>query len=155
MPFFSCILILLAAHLFDVLFGGNLDDFPRQLGVVFDVVSEVRDDAAEGIVSLEEIILDGDSDFFKDHALRIQNLQNFKHVNILVQDTLSDNSWDQQSFFDLAIEILSHFAQLNYNLSTSGALSRHFLSERITFRLSGKSKIISRMCLEQCFEQMK
>lgn len=74
MPFVSCVLILLATHFFNVLFGGYLDHFPRQLGIVFDVVSQVGDDAAQGIVAFEEVVLDGNSNFFKDHALRVQYL---------------------------------------------------------------------------------
>lgn len=127
LPLLCRVLVLLAAHLLDVLLRRDLHDLPGQLRVILNIISKGRDDTPKGVVSLEEVILDGQGDLLKDDALGIDDLQNLQHVDVLVEDVLSDHSWNQQALLYFSAQILADLGELGKGRGTSGARSRHFL----------------------------
>jgi len=65
------------------------------------IVSESRNDASKSIVPFQEVVLDRQCYLLEDQTLRVNDLQNFQHIDVLVQNILSYYSRDQQSFIDL------------------------------------------------------
>lgn len=126
LPLLSCVLVLLTTHLFNILLRGYLHNFSCQLGIILNIISKRRDDTSEGVISLEQVILDGESYFFEDDALRINYLQHLEHVDVLVEDVLGNDSRDQQALLYLSTEILADLRKLNKGKGTRGARSRHF-----------------------------
>lgn len=112
MPFVSSIFILLATHLLDVLFRRNFDDFSSEFRIVFNIIGQMRNDTSEGIVPFEKVIFDWDCYLFKDHALRIQYLKYFKHIDVLIEYALGYDSRNKQPLLDFSIQVFSHFTQL-------------------------------------------
>ena len=112
MPFVRSIFILLATHLLDVLFRRDFDYFSSEFRIVFDIIRQMRNDTSEGIIPFEKVIFDRDCYLFKDHALRIQYLKHFKHIDVLIEDALGDDSRNEQPLFDFSIQVFSHFTQL-------------------------------------------
>jgi len=52
----------------------------------------MRYNASQGIVSLKKVVFDRNSNLFKYEALGVNNLKNFQHINVLIQNIASDNA---------------------------------------------------------------
>lgn len=106
LPLLSSILILFTTHLLYVLLRRNLHHLPRQLRIVLDIVSQMGNNASQSIVSLQQIVFDRNSYLLENHTLRIQYLKNLQHVDVLIQNTLSYHSGNQQTFLNFSLQIL-------------------------------------------------
>lgn len=118
MPFLCGIFILLRTHLLNVLFRWNFDHFSCQFRVILDIVSQCADDASQSVIPFEEIVLDGKRNFLKDKTLRVDHLKNFQHVYVLVKDILSNYTWNKQSAFNFATQLLANLCQKRRPIKT-------------------------------------
>jgi hypothetical protein len=59
-------------------------------------------------------------------------LENFEHIDILVEDVASNDPRNQQASLYLLAEVLPDFVELNIRICTNEAFLRHFRRDSIT-----------------------
>jgi len=55
----------------------------------------MRYDASECVVAFEQVLANREGDFVKNEALRVDYLQYFQHVDVVVENVLGDHSWNK------------------------------------------------------------
>lgn len=129
LPPLGRVLVFVALHLLNVLLGGDLHELLGQLRVVLYVVSEERDNASEGVVTPQQVVLDGESDAVKNEAMGVDNLQDLEHVDVLVEDIVGEDSWNEQPLLHSQHKFVRQLIQLNNINRTSWLLSMHSLRD--------------------------
>lgn len=75
-------------------FGRYFESLEDKFICVF-VISEMLNNAAKSIASLQEIAFDWKCDFLKNESFWINDLQHLEAVYVLAEDIRGDNTWDQ------------------------------------------------------------
>ena len=52
----------------------------------------MRDNAPQSVISLQKIVLDWSGDLVKDNTIGIEDLEHFEHIQVLIENVLSENT---------------------------------------------------------------
>ncbi len=63
----------------------------------------MRDNAPQSVISLQKIVLDWSGDLIKDNTIGIKNLQHFEHIQVLIENVLSENTRNEESLLDAKV----------------------------------------------------